>query len=336
MKKNILIIADKPNFYKTNLFNRLNNLADIYVIYVGEEKIKRDKFFYSNNMEFEYYTLSGNKLQKIIQILKIIKRAKPSKIVVAGWDNIYYVLVLLLFKASVIVESTSDDKDRTSIISKIKYLIKKLILSKVEEFLCAGYKHERYVKSLYKNKKTVVTKTVGFPFDNIKMKKILIKNRKDFVFIGRNSSEKNIDFMIDIFQKSELSKNDNLVLVGDTFEKYKFHSFIKIYEVISRENMVDLLKNFRALVLLSKSEPYGLVIEEALRCNIPVICSDKCGIVDTLIFDGINGVVLNIKDEEESIIKINNFLNLEKKLVESISNMDFEKMDEDVVRSFVE
>lgn len=332
----LFFISDKPNFYKTNLFNEINKLIDLHVVYVGEEKIKRDDFFYSNNMKFKYYILSGNMLQKIMQILKILYTKKPKKIIVGGWDNIYYILILLLCKTSVIVESTANDKDRTNLISKIKYFIKKVILKKVEVFFCAGFRHQEYVNSLYQNKKTIVTKTVGFPFENKIIKQTSILDRKDFVFIGRNSSEKNIDFMIDIFHKSELSKENNLVLVGDKFEKYKDYGFIKIYESVSRNSMIDFLRNFRALLLFSTSEPYGLVAEEALRCNIPVILSNSCGIVDTLVFDGDNGIVLNIRDEEESIIKINNFLNLEKKLVENISNMNFKNMDEDVVRSFVE
>jgi len=142
--------------------------------------------------------------------------------------------------------------------------------------------------------------------------------------------------MIDIFHKSDLSKKNNLILVGDKFEKYQDYDFVKIYKSVSRNNMVDFLRNFRALLLFSTSEPYGLVVEEALRCHVPAIVSNRCGIVDTLLFDGYNGIVLNIEDKIESIIKINNFLNIEKKLVENISKMNFDKMDEEAVRSFIE
>ena len=41
----LVIISDKPNFYKTNLFNHINKTKRIFVIYVGEERIKRDELF---------------------------------------------------------------------------------------------------------------------------------------------------------------------------------------------------------------------------------------------------------------------------------------------------
>jgi len=332
----MLFIADKPNFYKTNLFNKINKLIDLQVVYVGEEKVRRGDYFYSDNMEFKYFILSGSKLKKILEILRITYKYRYTKIVVGGWDNIYYILILLLYKTSVIVESTSDDKNRTSLTSKIKYLIKKILLRKVDVFFCAGFKHKKYVNTICNNKKIIVTKTVGLPFESRKIDKIPILDRKDYVFIGRNSPEKNIDFMIDVFHKSDLSKHNKLILVGDKFEKYQDYDFVKIYEYVSRNSMADFLKNFKALFLFSTSEPYGLVVEEALRCNVPAIVSNRCGIVDTLLYDRYNGIVLDIEDKKESINKVNNFLNIEEKLVENISKMNFDKIDEEAVRSFIE
>lgn len=43
------------------------------------------------------------------------------------------------------------------------------------------------------------------------------------------------------------------------------------------------------LVLPSKSEPWGLVVNEAMVCGLPVIVSETCGCADDLVRDGVNG-----------------------------------------------
>lgn len=331
----MIIISDKPNFYKTNLFNEINKIHKLIVVYVGEEKIKRGEFFYSKNMDFEHVILSGSKLKKIISLIKILFLHKNKKIIVGGWDNIYYAIVLIFFRSVVIVESTAEDKNRKILLSRLKYFIKKLILFRVEKFICAGYKHQRYVASLCPNKKSVVSKSVGFPFaSNIQCKDL--SERKDFVYIGRNSPEKNIDFMVDVFNKSDLSQNNKLYLVGDNFDEYKNIQNITIVSKVSRDEMAHFLSKFKALFLMSTSEPYGLVIEEAFRCGIPAIISSKCGIVETLAFDGVNCIVLNVEDKSSCIQSLNIFFELEEELIKNIYNMQFDTMDKKVLGVFCE
>jgi glycosyltransferase involved in cell wall biosynthesis len=336
MKFNILIIVDKPNFYKINLFNEINKVTKICVVYVGEENIKRDDLFYSGSMNYNYYLLSGNKIKKLIYLVKIILQNKFNKIMLGGWDNIYYIFILLAFKTSIIVESTELDKKRIGFVSNIKFFLKKIILFRVEKFQCAGYRHAKYMKSFHINKKIVISKTVGFPFDHTLIDRLDPSLRKNFVFIGRNSPEKNIKFMIDVFNRSLLSKDDKLILVGDAFLEYKNELNVQIIPQITRDNMAEFLMSFRALILLSRSEPYGLVVEEALRCGIPVIVSDRCGIVDTLVFDAENSIVVNINNPDNVISKLNTFFKLEKVLVDNINKINFKELDQKSLRSFFE
>jgi glycosyltransferase involved in cell wall biosynthesis len=51
-----------------------------------------------------------------------------------------------------------------------------------------------------------------------------------------------------------------------------------------------------ALVFPTHSDPWGLVVNEAMACCLPVIASDVAGCVSDLIEDGWNGFVVPVSD----------------------------------------
>jgi len=56
-----------------------------------------------------------------------------------------------------------------------------------------------------------------------------------------------------------------------------------------RERLVELFALAEATVVPSLSEPWGVVVNEALACGTPVIASDAVGAAEDLIRDGVNG-----------------------------------------------
>jgi glycosyltransferase involved in cell wall biosynthesis len=52
------------------------------------------------------------------------------------------------------------------------------------------------------------------------------------------------------------------------------------------------------LILPSISEPWGLVVNEAMASGLPVIVSDRCGCADDLVEDGRNGYIFPAEDAD--------------------------------------
>ena len=61
---------------------------------------------------------------------------------------------------------------------------------------------------------------------------------------------------------------------------------------LQEEAIARTLASSLALILPSREEPFGLVVNEALAVGIPVIVSDNCGARDLLVRQAVNGYVI--------------------------------------------
>ena len=67
------------------------------------------------------------------------------------------------------------------------------------------------------------------------------------------------------------------------------------------EELVRYFSFAEALLLPSIREPWGLVVNEALACGIPVLASNRCGCVPELVHDGWNGMLFDPVNESEIV-----------------------------------
>jgi len=135
--------------------------------------------------------------------------------------------------------------------------------------------------------------------------------RQNFLYVGRFSPEKNIIFLLRAYKRLKDEGigevNWGLILVGDGPQRKEIDEFI------SRNNVKDIfLPGFKqkeelplfyaissVFILPSISEPWGLVVSEAMACSLPVIVSNRCGCYPDLVQDGINGFCFDPFNEEE-------------------------------------
>jgi glycosyltransferase involved in cell wall biosynthesis len=59
-----------------------------------------------------------------------------------------------------------------------------------------------------------------------------------------------------------------------------------------------------AFVLPSESEEWGLVVNEAMACGVPVVVSSKCGCAPDLVRPGVNGFQFNYDNPEELAMRM--------------------------------
>jgi 1,2-diacylglycerol 3-alpha-glucosyltransferase len=67
------------------------------------------------------------------------------------------------------------------------------------------------------------------------------------------------------------------------------------------------------------SEPWGLVINEAMACGLPVVCSSNCGAAEELVCDGVNGFIFDSLDATSIADAVQKILDLDSLSIASFS-----------------
>jgi glycosyltransferase involved in cell wall biosynthesis len=65
---------------------------------------------------------------------------------------------------------------------------------------------------------------------------------------------------------------------------------------VEREQLVDYYAASRLLIFASLADPWGLVVNEAFACGVPVLCSHRAGCADDLLRPGENGWLFDPMD----------------------------------------
>lgn len=212
------------------------------------------------------------------------------------------------------MESTALDNER----SLIREGIKRFIVRQCRGFFCFGSPQADYLKQL------------GVAPDRILLQKSAVDNqallraykaarphrpirqREDrmfshnFIFVGRLIEPKNLSMLLRCFaealQKGSKQADWGLILLGDGPEKEPLgtlaHELGIAHRIIFKPathwyRVPDVLALADVLVLPSKSEPWGLVVNEAMVCGLPVLVSDRCGCANDLVHDGRNGFLFD-------------------------------------------
>ncbi|RDU58575.1 hypothetical protein CQA42_01965 [Helicobacter sp. MIT 99-5507] len=150
-----------------------------------------------------------------------------------------------------------------------------------------GGSHRDLALKINKNKKIFIANGVGIPnifYANINKQNYNPKN-KQFLYIGRISKEKNIDLLLECFRDSIFHLN----IIGGKIDTKQ--SNITCLDYINNDNIANIIQNHIALILPSTSEPWGLVVDEALLCGVSVIASSNVGSSNELIKPYKSGII---------------------------------------------
>ncbi len=138
------------------------------------------------------------------------------------------------------------------------------------------------------------------------------------LFVGRLVPEKGVFDLLAAYAKLEsaLRSEVGLVFAGDGVSREELTQqasrispgAVCFPGFAQREDLACLYALAEALVLPTHSDPWGLVVNEAMACGLPIVVSSVAGCSDDLVEDGWNGYIVPPRDAEKLSVAIGSLM----------------------------
>ena len=332
--------------YRIDFFNELGKLCDVIVLAEenSERQTHRNEKWVSKCVEkFELINLElprKGKRAKGTFIWKYVKKYHPDIVVIGGYSTNTEIINLLtskLHKEKIVLNFDGIAVDNIYLKSR-KDFIKKFLIRSADKYLISGDTTYRFLEKFGVNRKD----TYVYPFTSLHeseiMKDILSKNEKEILKKTLNMKEDKIIISVgrfieskgfDVLLKSAQSMvgDIGIYIVGDEpsnkyIEMADRAKGIKVHfvEFQRKEMLMNYYKASDLFVLPTRSDVWGLVINEAMANGLPIITTDHCVAGLELIENGCNGYIVPIDDSDTLKDRIMNILNCEEKGISMAKN----------------
>jgi glycosyltransferase involved in cell wall biosynthesis len=258
-------------------------------------------------------------LHRSIAVGKLLISTRPVLVVLSGyfdWSFWTGLLVARLLGCRVItaVDSTEADRPRTS---RLKEAAKSWFLRLSDAAFVYGSRARNYCIKLGMPADKIFVRCQAADNERVSVacevarKEIPATRPKAFIFVGRVSDEKNIWRLLEAFRRLTLDPSYSrspwhLYIVGagpqlddcrEWVEREQLGS-VSFAGGVPAAEVPGYFAKSDVLVLPSLSEPWGLVVNEAMACGLAAIVSDKCGCAPDLISAGDNGIIVDPLDDD--------------------------------------
>ena len=144
----------------------------------------------------------------------------------------------------------------------------------------------------------------------------------NIVTVGKLIKEKGYDDLLRLFKKIHSKHSDwKLNIIGDGLEKTELLSLaqdLKLGDSVifhgyqDKEYINDIMYSSSIFVMTSLSEGFGLSLIEAMSYGIPCVSYTTAQGANEIIVNGINGYLIDNRNEDEMVNKIEELINDEK------------------------
>ena len=253
-------------------------------------------------------------------IIKELNPLKENVIICGGYNSfatIYSVLFCKLFNKKVVLWDEGTLNAQGNLMTFRKQ-IKKFLIKQTNAFIVPGIEAFEYLEYLGANKNKIFiapnsidTKMFSkrIPVEKLELlKQSLGLKGKIVLYVGRVVKLKGIKELIDAYEL--ILKKDievSLLIVGDGEDKEFFESYCrqkKLKNVVFTDFVEynDLPRYYqiaKVFVLPTYQDVWGLVINEALTSEVPVVVSEFAGAARSLVKNEKNGFIINPNNVEE-------------------------------------
>lgn len=246
-------------------------------------------------------------------------RSDADLVLIPGYDRPEYWAMLLAAAITrkargVFCDSTLNDRIQTP----LKGMLKRVFFSSCDVFFGYGTRSKEMLLHYGANPARIFYRVQAaalpdsYNLEDARASRIMRAPPGDaprFLYVGRLSPEKGLDTLLLALHNLRRYKPAamlELVGSGPQEEALKKQAIalgldqsVVFTGSLGQDALGEVYSRATCLVLPSRSEPWGLVVNEALHYGCPVIVSDRCGCVPELVVDGVTGFAFKTDDVDD-------------------------------------
>jgi len=276
----------------------------------------KDFRFQYSIMESKCFYLERNELaiDFVFNWKRELKEFEPDLIIFDGYGSAYFgaYIYASYYKVKKVFwnSNTSLYSGQTS--SLLANTVKSFIVSNNDWWIAGGSSMKDYLLKYGAINSRIslaprAVDTVRFQEDKAHYKSNVVR----LIFVGELNNRKGCDILLDAYNKID-SSNIELYIVGDGKDSFLLHTFAQEKKVknvfflgeLPYTETIDCLINSDILIVPSRREPFGRIVNEGLAAGLWVIVSDSVGAKDDLICHPDNGEIFSSEDVEDLSLKI--------------------------------
>lgn len=326
----VLWLTNLPSPYRVVFFNELGKLCDLTVLFERESSDERDDSW--NNYELNHFKAFflkginvGPSTALCLEVVKYLSK-KYNRIIIHDFSTPTGILAINYLKLRKIKYFIESDGALIYAENKTKKLIKKILLNGAAKYLSTAEINDQY----FANYDIPKNRIVRYPFTSISNRDILsssispeekknirsqlgMHEKQVIIAVGRIIPLKGYDILI--AAAKVLSKDIGIYIVGGEapqeyiteIEKNNLYN-IHFIDFQLKKTLVRYYDAADLFVHPSRSDVWGLVINEAMARGLPVVTTDKCVAGLELVKNGVNGYIVPVNDKEALAKGIQNVL----------------------------
>ena len=319
----VLFLTNVPSPYRVDFFNEFGKYCDLTVVFERKSSSERDESW----KNFSFKTFKGCFLKGIpfgssasisLGVIKFIKDKKFDLIICSNFSTPTGLIAVSYMQRHKIAYYIETDGGTPKSGKGFKESLKTKAIKNAEGYFSTSDANDDYFLA-YGAKKD---KIYRYPFTSLfdadiyretareeekvsLREKLNIKEKIVVISVGRFSYLNGYGKGYDVLLKAaaDLSKEIGWYVIGgkptEEFERLLKNSGLSNFHFVDFKLKDQLKEYYRAsdlFVLMTVGEAWGLVVNEAMACGLPVITTDKCVAGVELIKEGKNGYVIPVGD----------------------------------------
>lgn len=324
MRRRITILTEIIAPYRVPVFNALarHSGIELHVIFMARtDRSLREWRIYENEIQFPYEVLPSwrrrigpHNILLNTRVVQALERSRPDAVVCGGynylasWQALHWArrndVQFLLWSESTV----TDHRRRSGLVEALK----KIFLRRCDAFVVPGKSALHYLETFGVARQNIFlarnavdsalfARLASDARSNaVQLRRQLALPERYFLYVGRLVREKGVMDLLAAYGRlaEELRQEVGLVIVGDGALRSELESAARdIYPgmvyfagFVHREELPIYYGLAECLIMPTHTDPWGLVVNEAMACGLPVICTSAAGCALDLVRE--NGLLM--------------------------------------------